>query len=174
MNAHNMAEHRGTRESPEVLLHGRRRRYGIPMIDSTLVEKETEMVRERDTEYKNRLKDRKNVKRRAKETTLQPGDLVYMKRVTRTKGQAPFDPNKFEIVSIARGDCVIRSPDGTEYKRSVIQLKKAPGKRKIDQNKEQIERENGSDNEQAYEPRPKRTRREPKHLSDYVHRLEQE
>ena len=68
------------------------------------------------------------------------GDLVYMKRVTRTKGQAPFDPTKFEIVSIARGDCVIRGPDGTEYKRSVTQLKKAPGKRKIDQNKEQIER----------------------------------
>lgn len=162
IDAHNAATQRTTNTAPEILLFGRLRRGKLPIMGKTAVAIDTPALRIRDESNKSKTRDRENIKRCARPTKIKPGDQVFIKRHLKTKDQTRFAPEKFKVISGNHGDFTVRDATGKTFDRNTIQLKKAP------QTRPDLEPTTPTLNE---EPRPKRIRVEPKHLSDYIRKI---
>ena len=162
INAHNAATQRTTNTAPEVLLFGRLRRGKLPIMGKTTIAIDTPALRKRDEENKSKTRDRENEKRCAKPTRIKPGDQVFIKRHLKAKDQTRFAPEEFKIISKNHGDFTVRDSTGRTLNRNTIQLKKAPQKRSDPEPAAPISDE---------EPRAKRIRVAPKHLSDYIREI---
>ena len=166
IDSHNMATQRTTNIAPEVLLLGRMRRCRVPVVGKTTVITNEEKLRERDANEKRQAQNRENTKRKARETTLKPGDTVLLKRHAKAKDQTSFEPTKFKIISGEAGDFTITASDGRTYKRNLTQLKKV----NPDSDQSIINQNRGKQTDSDTSPSPptKRNRRPPAHLSNYV------
>jgi hypothetical protein len=160
IDAHNAATQRTTNVAPEVLLFGRSRRGALPTMGPTSEMVAEETLRKRDASEKRKTRERENEKRRARPSTIQPGDHVLLKRVQKAKDQTVFEPTQFEVLSGDKGDFLIRAPDGRQFKRNQTQLKKI-------RNPDAGPR---AKTPRASEPMARQARRKqaPRHLSDYV------
>jgi hypothetical protein len=159
IDAHNMATQRTTNASPEVLLFGRIRRERLPVAQSTPRHINREELRARDTAEKSKARDRENVKRRARQTSIAPGTEVLLRRQAKSEDQTGFDPTRFKIVEGSRRDFVIEDPNGRRFKRNVRQLKKVSGPPASNN-----ARGNAREESRIDKGRPRRKCRVPSHL----------
>lgn len=126
LRAYNTAAHRVTGVAPEELLYNRKIRRGLPLLGSANLDFDIDEVRTRDSSEKRRGKEREDMKRSAKQTLLQVGDKVVVKRIMQPKkGDAWFREPSWKIVEdLGHGDFRIKDKDGVVARRNVIHLKK--------------------------------------------------
>lgn len=126
IRSYNSAVHRVTGVAPEELLHGRKIRRSLPLLDGAEVEFEVEKVREKDFFEKNQSKEREDRKRQAKKTALKVGDAVVIKKVQAPKkGDVWFKEGPWKIIEdLGHGDFKLRDEAGVEARRNVVHLKK--------------------------------------------------
>ena len=85
VTAHNASRHRVTNEIPEELLFGRQIRRNLPLLESTRVTISDSELRNLDWLRKKQVGDHENRKRRSKETLINIGDEVLVKRTQKSK-----------------------------------------------------------------------------------------
>lgn len=124
VRAHNSAKHRITNVSPEELMLGRKVRRGLPLMGSSTVSHDDQLIRERDTAEKLKAKVREDGKRSAKETKIRVGDSVFVRRMIRAKGESRFHPEKWQVTAKVKGDLELQATDGRTIKRNVTLVKK--------------------------------------------------
>jgi hypothetical protein len=170
VEAHNIADHRITGISPEVLMFGRRRRGILPILGNAMVAVNGEELRTRDAAEKDKAREREDRKRRARETDIRPGDSVLLKRHLKAKDETPVGPEKFKVIGATRGDLTIEGESGKRYKRNVIQL------RKVGANGESAPApvEGPAVESERTGARPERHRKAPAHLTDYITMVQKE
>lgn len=162
VKAHNAAKHRVTNEAPEELMFGRKVRRNLPLLVGSRVTVDHEKLRDNDWHEKKKAGERENRKRRAKETDIQVGDNVLLKRVQKSKDQTPFGLEKYRVVEKHQGDIVMVGPNGERVKRNVTHLKKAVG------TENEVLKDVNLQGSSVHEPREKRLKKAPQKLHDYV------
>lgn len=127
VRAHNSSAHRVTNQIPSDVMFGRKLRRALPLAGTAMADINHEQLRERDWNEKLRAKEREDLKRGAKETTVQAGDVVVLRRANRRKGETNFDPTELEVIATQNGDITMRRPDGGVVRRNVTMVKKVTG-----------------------------------------------
>lgn len=74
VQAHNSASHTVTKIPPEEIMHGRRIKRGLPLLDRGIPDYDGSLVNERDQEMKLRSKEREDARRGSRKCQLKPGD----------------------------------------------------------------------------------------------------
>ena len=167
VKAHNAARHRITGEIPEELMFGRKVRRNLPLLEGKRINTGDLNLRERDWNEKERAGLRENKKRGARETCVQVGDEVLVKRTQKAKDQTIFGPTKYKVTSREQGDVTMQGPSGEQVKRNVTQLKR------LVNNGMEIEENITMHVEPQDEPRAQRSRRPPCKLADYAWPVEE-
>lgn len=173
--AHNTAKHRVTGIAPEELMYGRRVRRYLPLMESAVTDHDRDELRERDDGEKMKAKVREDKKRGARDTSIEPGDTVVLKRAVRRKGETVFDPTELTVQSKRRGDLTLLTPQGVVVKRNVVLAKKLPP-RGIDGTAASSDTHDAtsSSNEESRPKRSAEARARPNRLRDYVAQVNQE
>lgn len=122
--AHNSAIHRITGFIPEEAMLGRKVRRALPLMQDEKVQIDYEQAAARDATEKNKAKEREDNKRGAKECGILPGDTVVILNTKRAKGDTKFQPEKFNVVEVDRGDLTLLASDGKIFQRNNTQVKK--------------------------------------------------
>jgi transposase InsO family protein len=161
VQARNAADHRTTAVPPEALMFGRRLRRDLPLFSNPKYLVDESKLRERDASEKQKGRERENQKRGAKETDIGVGDTVLLKRWAKAKDQTKFEQRQFTVIEASRGDMTIQDENGRKLKRNVIHLKKVRPLHPRDGSE-------SSEEEVVTDQRPRRERRPPPRLSDYV------
>ena len=68
--------------------------------DKTSPTTSREAVLQRDPREKNKIKDRADIRNRAKEPQFRIGDLVLLKQCQRNKLYLPWDPSPYRVTGI--------------------------------------------------------------------------
>jgi hypothetical protein len=165
VRAHNSAAQRTTGVAPEVLLFGRIRRGALPIEGPTARAIDRGELEERDRSEKERYRQREDSKRGAKASSIHTGDQVLLKRHLKAKDQTVFAPKRYTVTSGEKGDFTIEAGDGQVLTRNVTHLKRVAPK----EDSSAGEKEARED-----QPRQKRARQPPAHLSDYVMNVEEQ
>lgn len=110
LRSYNTAANRVTGVPPEELLHNRKMRRGLPLLESANLDFDIDEVRSRDSIEKFKGKEREDLKRNAKRSSLQIGDKVVVKRIMQPKkGDAWFREQSWKIVEdLGHGDFRIK------------------------------------------------------------------
>lgn len=116
--------HSTTGKSPAELMFGRKIRSKLPVIPPVALDDED--IRDRDKTAKEKGKIYGDHKRKAKDSGIEVGDRVLVKRMKKSnKLDADFSPEEFEVIRKVGGDTTVRScQSGKEYRRIVTHLKK--------------------------------------------------
>ncbi|XP_055632369.1 uncharacterized protein K02A2.6-like [Toxorhynchites rutilus septentrionalis] len=117
------SKHPTTGESPGELMFGRRIKSKLPVISSFQEDAE---ARDRDAVVKEKGKEYTDRRRGAKESDLEQGDHVLVKRMRKSsKLDADYNSEEFVICRKTGTDSIIQSRDtGKLYRRSSAHLKK--------------------------------------------------
>lgn len=119
--------HSTTQKTPAQLLFGRNIRDKVPNIHQPMeVDEETA---DRDKENKEKGKLYADKRRRAKRSSIEKGDRVLVKRMTKTnKLSSNFEPEIYMVAGRKGGEVTIVSEEsGKEYRRNVSHLQKLGG-----------------------------------------------
>jgi len=115
--AYRSTPHSGTGSTPFSLMFGREMRTKLPQLDYT--GSNPEAARERDMEYKLKLKEYAD--RKAVESDIKEGDTVVMRNERQGKLEPNFRPEKFKVVGMSGTDVVCQSDQtGNTVRRVVI------------------------------------------------------
>jgi hypothetical protein len=115
-----------TGRSPGELFYNRQLRNKIPSLVVSLRGADDE-VRDKDREMKEKGKERVDESRKAQPSNIVPGDSVFVKKFGKqNKLDSNFSPTMYEVVAKKGGDTIIKSRDGTFYRRNVAHLKRIP------------------------------------------------
>lgn len=134
---HNTTTQASTGESPMLILNGREGRSGLPISDKYM--KKTvnmEVIQQRDQHAKERGKVYQDNYVHAEQSTLQPGDLVWIHRPNKAgKLDTSVFRMKHKILSRNGSELLLKAVDnsGGEFKRDVAQVVPCP---KPDENNE--------------------------------------
>ena len=163
--------------SPAELMFGRQIRSKIPDIHHYRGGSHLD-VRDKDAEMKQKNKDYVDVKRGAKESSIKVGDKILLQQKKQDKLSTNYEPVPHEVTGRFGNQVVIKSPDGVEYKRNTSQMKILEEKEKeteleaevpeLPQEEEQTPKVTTEEEATSTQQRPKRERRLPAHLKDYV------
>lgn len=135
--SYHQTPHTVTGVPPNELFFKRRVRDKLPTIETmTLPMTWNEDVRDQDVEAKLKGKKYADKKYRYKESNLEPGDLVVMKRQMKTKWQSKNDPTIFKVLNKMGSAVSIVGPSGKSYIRAVNHLTKIPKMRNDEPNAE--------------------------------------
>lgn len=126
--AYNRRVHPTTNEKPIELLFSRRVRDLLPKWEGEepSAGPDIEQARDKDRISKYASGVKMNSRRRASESKLTVGDVVFKENKPRKGLQPRFEPTPFKIIEKIGGTVVIQSADGTTYRRCTSQVKKAP------------------------------------------------
>ena len=106
------------RKSPAEMLFGRKLRTKLPQIRDVIDDLET---RDRDSEQKHRMVERRNTKLRPH--SLRVGDMVLVKRDNPGKSDTIFYPTPFTIREVQGPMVVVETEQGRRFRRNVTFLK---------------------------------------------------
>lgn len=152
--AYNIRPHTVTNKAPLELMTGRPVKDCLPELISNRPSIEDEELRERDAIAKQKGKQDADKRRRATQSSIEPGDLVLVKNQMKSgKLEPTFSPLPCEVVSRKGNEVIIRSSAGVEYRRCVTHLKKWRGDK--NDNDEACQEESEAVT-QATENRPRR------------------
>lgn len=174
VNAHNAASHSVTGVPPEEVMLGRKIKRRLPLLQHTKANFDEEQFNQRDRLEKLKAKEREDTRRGARSCRVGPGDTVIVERLTRTKGESRFDPQRFTVIQEDNGSLVLQNDQGQTLKRHVTQTKKVIKWRETEI-KSNADHNDDHVNEQppAGPPsRPQRAKLQPTYLRDYVQSLE--
>lgn len=118
--------HSTTLRTPSELLFGRTIQDKMPCIDQPMTNDEE--LRDRDKTKKEKEKVYADMKRNAKESEVQVGDIVWLKKLTNTnKLSAVFEPVSYKIIERTGSEVQVENVEtGVRYRRNVTHIKKAP------------------------------------------------
>ena len=101
-----------------VLLFNRELGTKLPVVADTFVP--DQVIRDRDAEYKQRMKDTADDHQRAADEDVHPGDKVFLCRSTPpTKGESLFLPEPATIVDRHGDQVVVETSDGVQRRQSI-------------------------------------------------------
>lgn len=146
---------------PEVLMHGRKIKRGLPLMDRRLLDYDKNDIEARDQEMKSKAKHREDARRGARKCPLKPGDTVIVERQTRAKGDSRFGKQRFTVMEERNGNLVLGDDEGRTMKRHVSQTKKV-----VEWRDESFG--NPETEEDIPTQRATRNRKVPKHLQDFI------
>ncbi|XP_048584822.1 uncharacterized protein K02A2.6-like [Nematostella vectensis] len=141
--AYRSTPHAGTGCTPFSLMFGREMRTKLPQLDFTA--SDPELARDRDREYKLKLK--KHADKKAKESEIKEGDTVLMRNEQQGKLEPNFRPEKYKVVSKNGSDIVCESETGGTLRRNVQCAKKVP-----EATSEEVSKENQGNPELIQDP----------------------
>ena len=124
VEAHNSASHRVTGERPEELMFSRKIRRNLPLVASTEIAVDNNLLREKDDREKKIGKWRADRKRSAKDSSILPGDIVVILDTQRAKDETRFAPEKYVVAETDKGDLTMVSSEGKIVKRNVTHVKR--------------------------------------------------
>lgn len=126
--AYNRRVHPTTGEKPIEMMFKRRVRDLIPKWEGGEETKgpDGEQARDRDRMIKYATGMQMNKRRRARENSLEVGDVVFIENKLRKGLEPRFGPTRFTIIEKLGGTVKVRNEEGTEYKRCTNQVKKVP------------------------------------------------
>ncbi|EDO28584.1 predicted protein [Nematostella vectensis] len=113
--------HTSTRCTPFSLMFGREMRNKLPQLDYSAAAI-PEVARERDMEYKLKMKDYADKK--AADSNIQEGDIVVMRNKTKGKLQPNFRPEKYKVINLNGPDMIVQSKQNGSTVRRNIQFAK--------------------------------------------------
>ena len=118
--------HSTTLFTPHRLLFGRDPRTKLPQTSSQEKHPDDEVVRARDNEQKQRMKEYADARRVVKHETLEPGDIVLLKQRQSNKMSTVRNPQPL-IVSKQKGTMITAQfPDGSEVTRNQAYFRSLP------------------------------------------------
>lgn len=126
---YNTTPHSITGIAPGELHKGRKVRTEIPSVrDIELNERPFTEIRDRDKVAKEKGKEAEDLRRHAKESTIEEGDTVVIKnQVKKDKLTATFRDEDFTVVEKSGPKVLVRSTlDSSTYERNVRDVKKVP------------------------------------------------
>ena len=168
LTAYRTTPHSSTAVTPAKLLFNREIRSKIPELgnswhsDSEARDKDAEATQER-TYYTDE-------KRRARESDLEPGDLVLLKQRKENKLSTTYGALPYTVSKKHGNEVVVSSPEGVNVRRNVADVKKylrgdTTGDEQVAEDDSSEENNTG----RITEPQgiPVRERRPPEYLNDY-------
>lgn len=125
LDLYNNTPHSVTGRSPSELLQNRKLRTKLPCVDDLQTIPPSSDLRDRDYERKLLGKQREDVQRRAKPSTISVGDTVLMKNLCPTnKLSTNFYKEKFTVVDRQGSNVTVKSREtGRTYDRNTSHLK---------------------------------------------------
>ena len=126
--AYKATPHTATGMTPFSLMFGREMRTKLPMLSSN-VSRTVDEARDSDAYYK--LKMRESANQGAKESPIQPGDTVLMKRDTKGKLDSVYSPEPYQVDRQGH-DLVCSSSGGHVLRRHVSVAKKLQSASQVD------------------------------------------
>ncbi|CAH1994741.1 unnamed protein product [Acanthoscelides obtectus] len=138
---YNSTPHSVTGRTPSELFFKRKFRDKLPMVNDTMERtvQDTE-VKDRDQERKQIGKEKGDMKRKAEECDLIPGDKVYIKNVNKeNKLSLDYNPETHTVENTKGGDIKVRSDEtGQIRRRNVVHLKRVQGEWSVCQDQNEI------------------------------------
>lgn len=136
------------------------------------------MLSIRDCDSKVQGKKREDLRRKARECRVKPGDHVIIERQTRGKGESRFHPRKYTVDEENNGMLVLSDESGQIIKRHVSQTRKVFDWRETNSHKNDKSTYLPTSNPETQGDgqvirRSDRNRRSPVHLKHYFHAVEQ-
>lgn len=177
VNAHNAASHSVTGVPPEEVMLGRKIKRRLPLLHHTKANFDEEILNQRDRCEKLKAKEREDARRGARSCRVGPGDTVIVERVTRTKGESRFDPQRYTVIQEDNGSLALHNDEGQILKRHVTQTRKVSKWREPEhKSNDDASIDQGPSNYQqsSAEPtiRPQRAKAQPTYLKDYVQSID--
>lgn len=126
---YNSWPHTVTQLAPRDVLSGRIVKSRFPLVLGTEKHHSFDSIaRERDLKFKARQKEREDMKRRARNSDLKVGEVVYIRdHERRFKTDANFLPEKHEVTARSGGRLTLKSlVDGRRKIRKTVDVKKVP------------------------------------------------
>jgi len=168
--------HQTTGASPAELFFGRHLKDKVPSLPSHLQStKHPEEVKERDKIQKIKKSEYADHRRRAKEKSLHPGDLVLMKQRKKDKFSTTFGGTPVKVVGKIGNSVTVKGPHGNLIKRNSSHFKPYVGSdnRSSEESDHVIEDNTCDDSSTSEESdvilrRSQRTSKKPSYLSDYI------
>lgn len=167
VRAHNSATHAVTKVPPEELMLGRKIKRSLPLLNRAKVQHDDALLNERDRKSKLRGKSQEDSRRSARECRVKPGDMVIVERQIRSKGDSRFGLRKYTVLEENNGSLLLVDEAGVTLRRHVTHTKKVY-KWADDQQESSGEAVDDDQQDMPIE-RPKRDRKAPSYLDDYVH-----
>lgn len=124
--AYRSTPHSSTGVAPFTLLTGRKMRTKLPRVHMEEDFTESASAREADAVAKMKAKQYADNRRRASESDIQVGDLVYLKQNRDNKLTACFGPAKLTVTARSGAELTCRDEQGTVYRRNVSHAKRCP------------------------------------------------
>lgn len=137
--AHNQSTHVVTKEIPFELMLNRKIRTGLPLMRPAGCNLDWDETQKRDKEAKLLAAERENRKRRAREPSIERGDIVFMEDSHKRKGDPPLSSTEMTVISRDKGSVVFRTPEGKIVKRSIVKVAKKHGERELEKSSELME-----------------------------------
>lgn len=124
---YNVTPHGTTGKSPSELLFGRNIRDKIPSLADLIGEPIDEEARDNDLTNKHKGKEKEDGSRRAKQSSIQIGDKVLAKNMTKPhKLVTRFGTEEFTVTEKDDNEVTITKENGQTCKRHISHLKKLP------------------------------------------------
>ncbi|XP_062557068.1 uncharacterized protein K02A2.6-like [Armigeres subalbatus] len=173
VHSYNAADHSITKLPPEEVLTGRKIKRGLPLLNYGKNDHNDLLLDVRDREANLQSKEREDARRGAKVSKVKPGDTVVIERPSRGKGDSRFGLKRFTVVHENNGSLTLCDTEGHQLKRHVTQAKKVQQWRDPAPKETCGETSNPvfSSIDESRE-RPRRERRLPVYLSEYVRATE--
>lgn len=181
--AYRSTPHSTTGATPSELLYGRNIRTKMPQLNTNHKTVDDTTVRDTDNERKQRSKHYVDQKRRAQLSDVEPGDTVILQHRRRKKLSTRYADVPYQVVDRFGNQLTLRSTDGVHYKRNSSHVHKyqndtvEPVNSRFSTPEPDIqpsdEDSNSSCDDSEIVPvpvsvRPRRDRRPPKYLQDYI------
>ena len=171
--AYRTTPHSVTHVAPAKLMFSRELRTKLPQVENLGKVPYDEELRDKDAMNKCKNKMYIDEKRGAKESDLETGSKVLVKKERQSKMDTPFVPVPYKLADKHGNSCTVESPEGVQYKRNNTHVKRY--QESLDDTPE-IEDllPQTTDNEPETEgtlslpSRPVRERRLPKKFDDFV------
>lgn len=124
--------HSTTQRTPSELMFGRTIVDKLPrMNESIMVDEE---LRDRDKIEKEKGKQYTDKRRHAQESTIEAGEIVWLKRLTNKNKLSPtFEPVDHKVISRSGSELLVENTvTGAQYRRNITHVKKAVRKKKTE------------------------------------------
>ena len=115
--------HTTTGFSPSELLFNRQIKVKLPQVVAVPDQNKDQILRQKDDQAKKKMKQYADMKRKAKDSTIQVGDTVLVRQRKDSKFTSKFDPRPFKVVR-KKGTMVTANRNGKFITRNTSMFKK--------------------------------------------------